>query len=60
MKNNEYVTEVFVRIKLEDVAEYVSNLDCVDDIVKFVLSCIPDDEVADAVIDELKKPWGDI
>ena len=55
----DYVAEVFVKISMEEVAEHISNLDCVDDIVRFVMSCIPDNEVAEAVASEMKKQWSD-
>ena len=55
----EYIAEVFVKISMEEVADHISNMDSVDDIVNFVMSCIPDSEVADAVRAEVKRQWGD-
>ena len=46
-------------IPYDKIALDVANWDAIDDIVDFILACIADDEVAEAVVEAIKQRSAD-
>ena len=51
--NKQFSVDAYLRA--DKIAALVADWDAVDDIVDFIMACIADDEVAEAVVEAIKQ-----